>query len=192
MTRATTFRTTAIIGAFLLALLMIMTVSRAAFSDQTSYDGSSFATGSVVLYNNDSAPPRLGDDDGGYLFQPTDAKPGDSASACVEIIYDGTIASDVELEDVTVVTDSTPSLAAVMDLQIDRYTASGCNAADLEANVFTGGTLASWADGETAWSATAAGDSRWYGITVTLQDVDNTYQSLIVSGINFQWIATQS
>ena len=39
MTRATTFRTTAIIGAFLLALLMIMTVSRAAFSDPTSNDG---------------------------------------------------------------------------------------------------------------------------------------------------------
>lgn len=179
------------IGGVLLAMLMIMTVSRAAFSDATSYDDSSLATGSVVLYNEDSMDTSPGDDDGGYLFQVTNAKPGDSASACVEIIYGGTIAATVELESVIVGTDSTPPLAAVMDLQVDRYTASGCAPADHDAVVFTGDTLDNWSDMETAWAA-VAGDSRWYGVTLTLQDVGNTYQSLSVSNIDFQWIANQA
>jgi hypothetical protein len=177
------------IGGVLLAMMMIMTVSRAAFSDVTSYNDSTLATGSVVLYNEDNINTAPGDENGGFLFQVANAKPGESASACVEIIYDGTIDANVELEAVNVGIDSTPALAPVMDLQIDRYTASGCSVADHDAIVFTGDTLANWSDMESAWSA---GDSRWYGVTVTLQDVDNSYQSLSASDIDFQWIANQA
>ena len=189
MTRATTFRATAVIGGVLLAMMMIMTVSRAAFSDVTSYDDSAFATGTVVLNSGGASNPFATDENGGAIFTATNAKPGDTATGCVEIIYDGTIDALVELDSVTVVTDP-DVLAAVLDLEINRYTDSSCSTLDDTVST-AGDTLDNWNDSETAWPA-STGDRLWYGVTVTLQDVDNSYQGLAAADIEFEWIANQA
>ncbi len=49
MTRAATFRTAAVVAALLMAALMIMTASRAAFTNPTSNDANYATSGSVNL-----------------------------------------------------------------------------------------------------------------------------------------------
>ncbi|GMQ86454.1 MAG: hypothetical protein BMS9Abin07_2033 [Acidimicrobiia bacterium] len=203
MTRATTFRVAAVFSGFLIAILMIMTASRAVFTDPTSNDGNAVAAGTVVL-NNVGVPNNtdsgIGDGTGDPMFDTpgsgtytvdaSDMAPGDGGVVnCIEIEYSGTVASTIELTSVTVGTD-TASMAAVLDLTIDRYTSTDCTGT-VDAAVYSG-TLAAWADAETAWSASATA-SRSYEVTIELQSTaGNPYQGATTSGIDFEWTATSS
>ncbi|MEN8115278.1 MAG: hypothetical protein ABFS21_12920, partial [Actinomycetota bacterium] len=179
-TRATTFRATAIVGGFLLALLMIMTVSRAAFSDTTDNTDNSWAAGEV----------RLTDDDGGLaLFTATNIAPGDNGDGCIAVIYEGTVTAAVVLSSVS--TAGSTGLAPALDVTIDRYPDAGC--AGTASPVFAG-TLAA-ANGASfpdSWTATAFGETQYYGITWTFQSgAGNSYQGTGAEAA-FTWQATSS
>ncbi|MEA2010953.1 MAG: hypothetical protein U9N78_09635, partial [Actinomycetota bacterium] len=121
MTRATTFRATAIVGGFLLAILMIMTVSRAAFTDAASNDGNSWGTGNVAIHDarvpND---PITGDESGTALFTTSDnIAPGYDEHKCIDVVYDGSVDADSALTSVTRTGDW--SLANNLSLTITRY-----------------------------------------------------------------------
>jgi len=81
MTRATTFRAVAVFSGFLIAILMVMSVSRALFTNPTSNDENAWTSGSVVLVNEfattDGGTPTF-DETGAALFTITDMVPGDS------------------------------------------------------------------------------------------------------------------
>src|SRR5213080_30809 len=59
-----------------------------AFSSTTSNDGNSFSAGTVVLSDNDS---------GSAMYNVSNAKPGDSATACITVTYTGNLAANVKL-----------------------------------------------------------------------------------------------
>lgn len=59
-----------------------------AFSSQTDNPGNVVTAGTVTLSD---------DDDGSALYSLTAAKPGDSATSCIEVTYDGTLDSTVKL-----------------------------------------------------------------------------------------------
>lgn len=202
MTRTTTLRAVAVFSGFLIAILMVMTSSRALFTDPTSNDGNAVSSGSVILDNgaDNDTDPGLGDGSGDAMFglaagtftvDASDLVPGDSANNCIEIIYDGTVSADIEISSVTIGSD-TASMGAVLDVVIDRYDddAADCGGT-FETNAYTG-TLDSWSDGEAAWTASST-ESKYYDFTITLNaGAGNAYQSATTSGVDFEWTATNN
>jgi Camelysin metallo-endopeptidase len=59
-----------------------------AFVGQATNAGNSFASGTVALSDNDS---------GGSMFSLSGWKPGDTASRCIKVTYDGSLTADVRL-----------------------------------------------------------------------------------------------
>lgn len=204
MTRATTFRTTAIIGAFLLALLMIMTVSRAAFSDPTSNDANYVAAGSVILDNNapnggenispgdESGDPMFGAVAGAWTVDAGNLAPGDSVQHCIDIQYKGSLDATVALDSVLTGAVSATDFDAEVNLTIDRFPGNACGGTGTE---IASGTLAVPSITETAWAATGGGttDVMSYEITLELDSsADNAFQGASISDIEFEWLANQA
>ncbi len=201
MTRATTFRTTAVIGAFLLALLMIMTVSRAAFSDPTSNDANFVGAGTVVLDNNapgggvntspgdESGDPMFGATAGVWTVEADNLVPSGSVQHCIDIQYKGSLDATVALDSVQVGTPSVSGFDGQINLTIDRFSGSGCSGT---ATAIAGGTLASPSITETAWIATGGvpTDIMSYEITLELDSAaGNAFQGATLGGIDFEWLA---
>ncbi len=182
MARTTAYRGFAVVAGFALALLMIATTSRAVWVDTTDNTGNTIASGSVTLT----------DDDGGTaLFTVTDAAPGDTWTACIDVIYQGTVGADVLMTDLTVTGDSV--LADELDAAVALSSADDCSTAaalgSLDFGSFLGG--AAPALGE-SWGVTTAGDHRSYEITVTFDpDAGNASQNSSVS-FAFTWTATSN
>ena len=199
MTRATTFRAAAVFGGFLLAILMVMSASRALFTNPTSNDANAFTSGNVVLVNEgnttDGGPgPADYDETGSALFTITATAPGDSDTVCFEVIYQGNIDADILLDTVTLAGVDENGISAEMNLTIDRFDVAGCDPADFDAAVASG-TLIAPGIGEVAWSPAVPGtnESRWYQITVELDTgAGNDMQDRTVDDVEFEWLATNN
>jgi len=195
MTRATTFRAAAVFGGFLLAILMVMSASRALFTNPTSNDANAWTSGNVVLVNEDATVdggPLLYDETGSALFTITAIAPGDSDTVCFEVIYEGNLDADILLETVTIAGVDENTISAEMNLTIDRYTDTGC--VTLDAAVASG-TLAVPGITETAWQPATPGtdESRWYEITVELDaGAANDMQDRTIDDVEFEWLATNN
>jgi hypothetical protein len=198
MTRATTFRAAAIFSGFLIAILMVMSVSRAMFTNPTSNDDNSWTSGEVVLVNGGNttdggpgaSPPY--DETGSALFTITDMAPGDSDTFCLEVIYQGNLDADILLDSVTITGLDENSISAEMNLTIDRWDTTGCTGSSA---TVASGTLASPGITETAWQPASPGtdESRWYEITVELDtNAANDMQNRTIDGVEFEWLATNN
>jgi len=175
------------LAALLLVGFLVMGVSRAAFFDTTSNDSNSFAAGTVVLVD---------DDTGSAMFNASGMTPGDSATECITVTYNGSITpSDVVLY-VTAGDLTGTGLDDYLNLTIDRGTGGSfgdCTGFSSTASVYSGtldgfaGTSTDFASGAGSWTATSTGDAFTYQFTVTLQD-DNAAQGLDAS-VNFTWEA---
>lgn len=206
MTRATTFRTTAVIGGLLLAMLMIMTVSRAAFSDVTSNDDNSVAAGSVVLYNDapngGAGTGSAGDESGDPMFgteaealasawtvRADNLKPGETVSHCIEIIYGGTLDANAVLQSISVTPSTTAGFEDEINMTVERFNGA-CGAAGTGTAAVAGGaTLGAFTINDPVWPATT-GDSQFYLVELELDTaVANSFQGASVSDIDFQWYA---
>jgi len=191
MTRAATFRTAAVLGAFLIAALMIMSASRAAFTDSTDNQNNTFATGDVVLTDSQTENAS-----GAAMFNVSNMQPGDSANFCIDVIYKGSLNADVVTSAVSASDDSTAGddLTKWLDIVADRYAGSGCSGTAEASGVITG-TLDSPTIGESAWSAVGGGtdDIKSYDITVTLNSgAGNEAQGVTSSDGFFEWTATDT
>ena len=203
MTRATTFRAAAVVGGFLIAVLMILTVSRAAFTNPTSNDGNSFTSGHVTLVNalettDDADGNGDYDETGTAMFTVTAMPPnetppgGDEETYCLEVRYTGNIDADIELDSISAPTTNENSIGDYMNLTIERHTSATCT--DATPAAVAPGTLASPSITETAWSSTGPGsDSRYYHIEIELDSsAPNSVQDSEISGIDFEWLATST
>jgi len=178
MTRATTFRATAIVGGFLLALLMIMTVSRAAFTATTENTGNTWGAG--VL--------ELTDDDSGFaLFEVDDIAPGDSGSNCIAVIHSG-VDADVLM---SAIASGGTGLQSRLDVSVTRFAGGDCNSGASwpvyggKLNAFTG-------DASPTWDTAVLGHTQHYLITWSLPEtVGNGAQGLSATA-EFTWQATSN
>jgi hypothetical protein len=203
MTRATTFRAAAVFGGFLLAILMVMSASRALFTNPTSNDANAWTSGNVVLVNEaattDGGPgPADYDESGTALFTITAMAPGDSDTVCFEVIYEGNLDALIELDSVMLAGVDENTISAEMNLTIDRYDVAGCDPGDFDADVTNDAgspTLAAPDLVEVAWSPAVPGtdESRWYQITVELDSgATNDMQDRTVDDVEFEWLATSN
>ncbi|MCB2224227.1 MAG: M73 family metallopeptidase [Actinobacteria bacterium] len=174
------------IAAFLVVGLLVAGTSRAAFFDTTENGSNEFAAGDVVLTDDDS---------GAAMFDVTNMAPGDSATHCIEVTYEGSLApADVEMYVASGDLTGT-GLDDYLDLTVEMGTggAFGDCSGFSGSTVFDGelGAFASahtdFAGGTGSWTAAATDESRTYRFTFTLQD-DNAAQALS-AGVTFTWEA---
>jgi hypothetical protein len=171
------------------ASFVTVRATAAAFSDQTDSAANQFASGTVVLSDNDAGSALF---DGSSLLVP-----GDSQVGCIEVTYSGSVDAEVRLFGATTGGDG---LEAYLDLTVERGTGD-CTTFGTATEVWgpTDGDLAeflaaaaSYASGVDSWAPVGGGadDTVPYRITVTQQD-DNAAQGLF-SIFSFTWEAQDS
>lgn len=102
----------AVLTAVLLTAVLVMSRTRAAFTGATGDPGSHWASGTVVI----------GDDDAGSaLFTASGLLPGDTGERCIKVTYTGTLPATVKLY----ATGLGGSLGGNVDLVVQQATAGG-------------------------------------------------------------------
>jgi len=163
--------------------------SYSAFSSTTTNTGNAFASGTVVISDNDS---------NGAMLSLSNAKPGDSSTGCIKVTYTGSLNAAVRMY-ATV----TGTLAQYLTLTVTRGTNSSsypsCAAFSADATDYIGagagivynGNLSAfastWGTGlvdPTSWNQN---DAHSYKFVVTVQD-NNSAQGLS-STASFTWEA---
>jgi predicted ribosomally synthesized peptide with SipW-like signal peptide len=167
-----------------------------AFSSTTQNSGNSFATGTVILTDDDA---------GGAMLSLANAKPGDSDTSCIIVTYTGTLPANVRLYGTTGGT----GLDQYLDLVVTRgtkaagsfdsctgFTADATNYIGAGAGVVYSGTLQGWADnyGAGLVDPTSGTPEVWtnpeshtYRFVITVQD-NNAAQGLTATQ-TFTWEA---
>lgn len=159
------------------------------FSSTTSNTGNTFATGSVVLSDNDA---------GSSMYSVTNAGPGSSTVKCIKVTYTGSMPADVKLY-----TPSTLGAGAnYIDLTIEKGTGNptfpGCTGFTSESTIYTG-TLGGFASAKNSYangvSSYPGSQTEWdqnnavvYRFTLTVQDT-NSAQSQTIASHDFTWEA---
>jgi len=184
--RETLARIAAPVAAFLLVGLLVMGTSRAAFTDTTENAGNSFASGDVILTD---------DDLGSAMFAVTNMAPGDVATECIVVTYEGSLTpADIELY-VAAGGLAGTGLDDYLDMTVELGTGGsfGDCTGFAGATVYTGDLDAfataytDFASGTGSWTAAATNDDRTYRFSFTLQD-DNAAQALNAT-VTFTWEA---
>lgn len=197
MSRATSFRAAALFGALLLVALMIMTASRAAFSDPTSNDANSVAVGTVIL--TDDAPNQtttIGDGSGDPIIDVSNMAPGGSAQGCIDVIYQGSLDATTQMVEVNA-TNSANDLAQYLTLTVEYDTTAGedCSTGSFTSDFsgtldgYVGATDVSASSDDHAVTGGAPDDEIRYRITVDFADTtDNAVQGETVT-FDLEWEA---
>jgi hypothetical protein len=179
LTRATTFRSTAVIGGVLLAILMIMTVSRAAFTAETDNAANSWAAGQLQLDN---------DSPGTALFNIDNIAPGDAGSNCIEIIHSGVDANIV----LSGIATGGTGLQDLLNVTVTRFAGGACDSGS-SFTVYNGTLSAFGGDtSDPSWDTSVLGSTQHYKIAWTLPiGTDNAAQG--ATGLaRFTWTATSN
>src|SRR5438445_3307635 len=112
-----------------------------AFSSTTSNDNNQFASGTVVLSDNDA---------GAAMYSVSGKKPGDTVQACITLTYTGTLPADVKLYTASAI----GALGQYLDMTVDKGSGNpafpGCTGFTFGSNIFTG-TLQGFAAGHNAY-----------------------------------------
>ncbi len=165
------------IGAIGVALIMVglLTIqgSQAAFTASTDNGVNNFASGDVVI----------SDDDGGVqvMFDLSDMAPGTTATRCINVTYSGSLTADVTLYG----TIAGTGLAPYLDTQI-AIGSGAAGGSTFDCTGFSGGTQVfddtlavfgathtDYASGVGGFTGATDTTTRSYQITVTLLDDDN-------------------
>ena len=176
--------------------LLVWQSSYAAFSTTTVNPSNSFASGSVVLSDDDSSTA---------MFTATLLKPGNTGTKCIVVTSTGTLASTVELYATGYST--TNALGTYLNMVIDEgsggtFASSGptsCTGFVSSAHIFTG-TLASFgttktnfATGVGNWAPAGSGSpTRSYRITYTLDAATPNSAQSGTAAVGFTWEAQNS
>lgn len=159
-------RATAIATALLAVTMLTVTRSEAAFSDTTANTANSFATGTVVLTDDDS---------GTAMFSATNMSPGTPVVDCITVTYSG----DQLPAPVRLYGSTTGTLDTYLDTTVEIGTGGSfgdCTGFTPTSTLFNN-TLANFAATNTDWSSglatfTAAANptSRTFRFTIEVQD----------------------
>lgn len=164
---ASLVRLTAVAAAMLMLTVLIVTHSEAAFSDTTVNTANSFATGSVVITD---------DDTGTALFTASAVTPGVPVIECITLTYSGTLVP----ADIRMYGTSAGALAPFLDATVDIGTGGGygnCAGFTFGSNIYTGTltnfstTHTNWASGLATFTAPVNPTNQTLRFTVDVQNV---------------------
>jgi hypothetical protein len=160
-----------------------------AFSSTTSNTGNTFATGSVVLSDNDA---------GSAMYGVSNAGPGSSTVKCIKVTYTGSMPADVKLY----TPSSVGAGANYLDLTVEKGTGNpsfpGCTGFTSEATIYSG-TLGGFASAKNSYangvSSYPGSQTEWdqnnavvYRFTLSVQDT-NSAQGQTIGSHDFTWEA---
>jgi hypothetical protein len=167
----------------------------AAFTAQITNNPSSWSAGTVVLQGDDGSNSSTAAK-GSALFTATNMKPGDTNSKCLLVTYNGTITSVGAVKLYVKATDLTGSSALQGQINLvvkegTGGTASSCSSFSATGTIYTGtlsGMPATYAASTAGtWVPTAAGQTKSYQITWTLNSsAPDTVQGT-TAGAAFTW-----
>lgn len=180
-------------AAVLLASGMVWQASQAAFSDTTRNSGDSWATGTVVLADDDAGSAR---------FQATNLRPGATETRCITVTSSASLAGQVRLFAINAVT-SPSGLEQHILMTVDEGTGgsfgscTGFTAAATDVTATSLATIASthtdFATGLGTWSPTGTPpESRTYRFTWAFDTTGMTQTQVDAlqgahTGIDFEW-----
>jgi hypothetical protein len=173
----------------LLSGVMVLTTSRAAFSAQTQNTGNSISVGDVALTD---------DDNGSAMFSVTNMAPGDTAQACIEVTYEGTIADPSAVKLYSGGFTDSDALADELDITVEVGTGgsfAGCTGFAASSTIFATNTLtnfdathSNYTNGVVGWDPATTPESRTFRFTIALpSDAANTVQGHSVTALIFTW-----
>jgi len=157
--------------------------TESAFSSKTNNPSNSWASGSVVISD---------DDTGSAMFSAAGLYPGATGTRCITVSYTGTLASSVKVY-ATAVTDPA-TVAQYLDLTITEGTGGGygtCVGFAAASTIYTG-TLATFdlkttfASGVGSWSPGSA-STRTYRLAYTLNAATPANKQGTTTAVTFQW-----
>ena len=163
--------------------ISIMQYSRSAFSATTANSANSWATGSVVL----------GDDDtGSAMFNASNLTAGQSVVQCIAVTYSGTLTSGVNVK---LYGTASGALASYLNLTVEQGTGGGYGTCSgFSGTSLYSGTVSGFASAYTnfgnalsAFSPSANPETHVYRFTITVQ-VDDNAQSKSASA-DYTWEA---
>ena len=180
------------VAAILIGLLasgvMVLTASRAAFTDTTDNTGNAISTGTVVLVDDDS---------GSAMFNVAGMAPGDSAVTCIAVTYQGTITNPGAVRLYSGGYTDSGTLGAELNLVVEEGTGSsfGDCSGFTASGTIESGTLAGfdtthsdYASGAGTWDPSSTPESRSYRFTVSLPTTaDNSAQGQSITNLTFTW-----
>ena len=163
--------------------ISIMQYSRAAFTATTSNSSNSWATGSVVLSDDDA---------GSAMFSSSNMTAGQSVVKCIAVTYSGTLTSGVSVK---LYGTSSGALASYLNLTVEQGTGGGFGscAGFSGSQIYSGtvsgfaGSYTSFGTGLTGFSPVANPETHTYRLTITVQN-DNNAQNKTASA-DYTWEA---
>jgi hypothetical protein len=163
--------------------------SYAAFTATTDNGTNSWASGSVILSDNDSETA---------MFTVTNAKPGQTGSRCIEVTSSGTLASTVELYGSGLAT--TKGLSTYLNLAVTQGTGTAANCSDFSAQgasvyngTLAGFTATNFAGGYGDWAPTGtAPEKRAFKFDWTLASNAPDSSQTGTASVTFVWEAQNS
>ena len=172
-------------GALLLAVTVVWQSASAGFTDPTSPVRATFGTGTITLTDDDREAT---------LFTVTGLKPGESAGTRCITVRSTTSSTPADVRLYVTGASSTKSLRSYLNVGV-RIGTSGaygtCMGFRSQAHVFSGRLsdfpADGWSNGRQVWTAPAAGDSRTYEITVSLDASTPTSAEGGTAGVSFVW-----
>jgi hypothetical protein len=185
MSAKTLVGATTVPAAVLVSGALVWGASQAAFSGQTVNNGNSWATGTVVLSDDDS---------GTAMFNATNLKPGSTGTKCIQVTSTGSLASAVKLYGTSF--SQTDNVGAQITLTVEEgsgATTSSC-AGFTGTSIFSG-TLAdfganrtNYSNGVGGWTPTGSGsENKSYRFTWTLAANAPDAAQGETAGIGFTW-----
>lgn len=161
----------------------IMQYSRAAFTATTSNSSNSWATGSVVLSDDDA---------GSAMFSASNMTAGQSVVKCIAVTYSGTLTSGVNAK---LYGTSSGALASYLNLTVEQGTGGGFGSCTgfSGSQIYSGtasgfsSTYTNFGTGLTAFSPSANPETHTYRFTITVQN-DNNAQNKTATA-DYTWEA---
>lgn len=197
-TATVTQKSSGVVNALAIALgilvsgAVVLTTSRAAFSDTTDNSNNSFTTGTVDLTDDDS---------GSAAFTVTNMVPGGSVTRCILVTYQGTIPNPGVVRFYSGGFTDSGTLGSHLNLTVEEgtggdfatctgFTPSGT----IESATLTQFDIdhTDYSNGAGTWDPSSTPESRTYRITVQLSSsTPSNQQGQSVTGLVFTW-ETQS
>ena len=182
----------AVVLGILLSGAVVLTASRAAFSDTTSNSNNSFTSGTVDLIDDDS---------GSSAFTVTNMVPGQTVTRCILVTYQGTIVNTGPVRLYSGGFTDSGTLGSHLNLTVEEGTGgdfSSCTgfaaSGTIESSTLTQFNIdhTNYTNGAGTWDPSSTPESRTYRITVQLSSsAPSAQQGQSVTGLVFTW-ETQS
>lgn len=174
----------------MLSGVLVVTVSRAAFSDQTDNTTNALAAGDVTLTDDDA---------GAAMFSVANMAPDDPAEvACIEVTYSGSISDPGEVRLFSGGLTDSGALSAELDITVEVGTGgdfSDCTGFGSATTIFSTDTLANfdtmhtdYATGITGWDPASTPEARTFRFTIDLpSSAASSVQGDSVTDLTFVW-----